>query len=102
MEGRRQRGRGRGRGPRQTQDQEEEQGSVANKNQGPRGWEGDHIAMAINRMTDLLARLVDQQGQVPGNKQMDPEVGEDKALEWFQKFAPLKLLGRPDPEIAEN
>nr|XP_027098911.1 uncharacterized protein LOC113718190 [Coffea arabica] len=63
MEGRRQRGRGRGRGPRQTQDQEEEQGSVANKNQGPRNEGGDQVATAINRMTDLLARLVDQQGQ---------------------------------------
>ena len=67
MEGRRQRGQGRGRGPRQVQDQEEEQGSVANQNQGPGGKEGDQIATAINHMTDLLARLVDQQGQMTNN-----------------------------------
>ncbi|XP_071914037.1 uncharacterized protein [Coffea arabica] len=53
-------------------------------------------------MTNLLARLVDQQGQVPGNQQRDPEVGEDRALELFQKFTPLKFLGGPDPEVVEN
>ncbi|XP_071933783.1 uncharacterized protein [Coffea arabica] len=73
METRRQRGRGRGRGFRQVQDQEEEQGSVANQNQGPRVEGGDQVATAINQMTDLLARLVDQQGQAPGNQQRDPE-----------------------------
>ena len=102
MEGRRLRGRGRGREPRQTQDQEEDQGSVVNQNQGPRNEGGDQVATAINRMTDLLARLVDQQGQVPGNQQRDPEVGEDRALERFKKFVPLKFLGGPDPEVAEN
>ena len=53
-------------------------------------------------MTDLLARLVDQQGQVPGNQQRDPKVGEDRALQWFQKFSPPKFLGGPNLEIAEN
>ena len=53
-------------------------------------------------MTDLLARLVDQQSQVPGNQEKDPKVGEDRALEQFQKFAPPKFLGGPDPEVAEN
>nr|XP_027093662.1 uncharacterized protein LOC113714065 [Coffea arabica] len=102
METRQRRTRGRGREPRQVQDQGEEQGSVANQNQGPRDDGGDQVATAINRMTDLLARLVDQQGQVPGNQQRDPEVGEDRALERFQKFAPPKFLGGPEPEVAEN
>ena len=53
-------------------------------------------------MTDLLARLVDQQGQVPGNQQRDPEVGEDRALEQFQKFAPPKFLRGPEPEVDED
>ncbi|XP_071933835.1 uncharacterized protein [Coffea arabica] len=53
-------------------------------------------------MTDLLARLVDQLGQVPGNQQRDPEVGEDRALERFQKFAPPKFLGGLEPEVVEN
>ncbi|XP_027118548.2 uncharacterized protein [Coffea arabica] len=102
METRQRRTRGRGREPRQVQDQGEEQGSVANQNQGPRGDRGDQVATAINRMTDLLAHLVDQQGQVLGNQQRDPEVGEDRALERFQKFAPPKFLGRHEPEVAEN
>nr|XP_027082233.1 uncharacterized protein LOC113704541 [Coffea arabica] len=102
MEGRRQYGWGRRRGSRQTQDQEKEQGSVANQNQGPRGKGGDQVDTTINGMTDLLARLVDQQGQVPSNQQRDPEIGEDRALERFQKFAPPKFFGGPDPEVAEN
>ncbi|XP_027152186.1 uncharacterized protein LOC113752265 [Coffea eugenioides] len=43
-----------------------------------------------------------EQGQVPGNQQRDPEVGEDRALERFQKFAPPKFLRGPNPEVAEN
>ena len=53
-------------------------------------------------MTNLLARFVDQQGQVLGNQQRDPEVVEDGALEQFQKFASPKFLGGPDSEAAEN
>ncbi|XP_027152140.1 uncharacterized protein LOC113752211 [Coffea eugenioides] len=102
METRQRRARGRGRESRQVQDQGEEQGSVANQNQGPLGDGGDQVATTINRMTDLLARLVDQLGQVPGNQQRDPEVGEDRALERFQKFSPLKFLRGPEPEVAEN
>ena len=102
METRRQRGRGRGRESRQVQDQGEEQGSVANQNQGPRGEGGDQVAMVINRITDLLARLVDHQGQLPGNQQRDLEVGEDRALKRLQKFAPPKFLGGSEPKVAEN
>ena len=60
------------------------------------------MATDINRMTDLLARLVDQQGQIPGNQPKDLEVGEDRALERLQKFAPPKFLGGLDLEVAEN
>ena len=77
---RRQRDRDRGRESRQVQDQGQEQGSVANQNQGPWGEGGDQVATAINQMTDLLARLVNQQGQVPGNQQRDHE---NKALKRF-------------------
>ena len=96
------RARGRGRESRQVQYQGEEQGSVPNQNQGPRGDGGDQVAAPIDQMTDLLARLVDQQCQVPSNQQRDPEVGEDRALKQFQKFAPPKFLGGPEPEVAEN
>ena len=36
------------------------------------------------------------------NQQRDQEIGEDKALETFQKFSPSEFSGSPDPEIAEN
>ena len=53
-------------------------------------------------MTNILARLVEQQGQVPVDHVRNPEIGEDMALERFQKFSPLKFFGRPDPETAEH
>ena len=36
------------------------------------------------------------------NQPRNPEIGEDRALEQFQKFVPPKFLGGPDPEIAEQ
>nr|XP_027067809.1 uncharacterized protein LOC113693473 [Coffea arabica] len=53
-------------------------------------------------MTYFLARLVEQQGQAPVNQPRDPEMGQDRALERFQKFSPRKFLGGPDPEVAER
>ena len=56
-------------------------------------------------MTDLLAHVVQQQGQNPNSQ---PEnlgnhiEGEDKALERFQKFSPPKFLGGLDLEVAER
>ncbi|XP_027158291.1 uncharacterized protein LOC113759912 [Coffea eugenioides] len=101
MEARRQQ-RGPPRG--QAQNQKEESGSVANQNTEPRAGANDQVALAINHMTDLLERLVPQQGQGAGqvNQQRDQEIGEDKALERFQKFSPSKFSGSPGPEIAEN
>ena len=97
MEGRRG-GRGRGRGRRQPQGFGEEQGIGGNQN--PEA--GDQVATAITRMTNILAQLVNQQGQGLVNQQGNHNVGEDKALERFHKFNPPKFLGGPNPDIAEN
>ncbi|XP_071939157.1 uncharacterized protein [Coffea arabica] len=51
-------------------------------------------------MTDILELLVAQQGQGVG--QGNQEIGENRALERFQKFFPPKFAGGPDPEVAEN
>ena len=59
------------------------------------------MAMAIQQMTDILARLVDQQDQMTVNQPQNLEIGEDKALERFQKFVPPKFVGGPDPDTAE-
>ena len=60
------------------------------------------MATAIQEMTNILTRLAKQQGQAPVNQSRDPEIGEDRALERFQKFSPPKFLGGPDPERAER
>nr|XP_027082262.1 uncharacterized protein LOC113704571 [Coffea arabica] len=52
-------------------------------------------------MTNILARLVEQQGQVPVNQPRD-DMGQDRALERFQTFSPSKFLGGSDPEAAER
>ena len=59
------------------------------------------MATAIQQMTDILARLVDQQDQMAVNQPQNLEIGEDKALERFQKFVPPKFVGGPDPDTAE-
>nr|XP_027124245.1 uncharacterized protein LOC113740934 [Coffea arabica] len=53
-------------------------------------------------MTNILSQLVEQQGQASINQPRDPEMGQDRALEKFQKFSPPKFLGGPDPEGAER
>ncbi|XP_027158240.1 uncharacterized protein LOC113759862 [Coffea eugenioides] len=66
------------------------------------------VAAAIQRMTDLLAQVVQHQGPNP-----NPPVGnpgnpgnhiesEDRALERFQKFSPPKFLVGPEPDVAEQ
>ena len=56
-------------------------------------------------MTDLLAHVVERQGQnlvnQPGNPGNHVE-GEDRALEQFQKFSPPKFLGGLDPDVIER
>ena len=102
MKGRRSRGRGRGRGTKRAQEPREERETTVEREQGPRVEAGDQMATAIQQMTNILARLVDQQGQIPVNQPQNPEIGEDRALEKFQKFVPPKFLGEPDPDIAEQ
>ena len=63
------------------------------------------VAAAIQRMTDLLAHVVEHQGQNPNPQPGNPGnhiEGEDRALERFQKFSPPKFLGGPDPDVAER
>ena len=60
------------------------------------------MVTTINRMTDLLERIVDRQGQEPMIQLEGLEEGVDRALEQFQKFLPPNFLGGPDPEIAES
>ncbi|XP_027174576.1 uncharacterized protein LOC113774219 [Coffea eugenioides] len=65
-------------------------------------------AAAIQRMTDLLAHVMEQQGHNPNPLVGNPEnprnhiESEDRTLERFQKFFPPKFLGRPDPDVAES
>ena len=96
------RGRGRGRGFRQPRTPERGEGSATGPNQNPRNEEGDQVATAINRMTDILERLAERQGPEPVNQPRNQERGEDRALERFLKFAPPRFHGGSDPEIAEN
>ena len=65
---------------------------------------GDPVATALNWMTDLLERIVPQQGQRVGNENQSRgwEEGEDRALERFLKFYPPKFSGGFDSEIAKN
>ena len=63
------------------------------------------VAAAIQCMTELLAHVVEHQGQNPINQPGNPGnhvEGEDRALERFQKFSPPKFLGGPDPDVAEK
>ena len=53
-------------------------------------------------MTNILTRLVEQQGQTPVNQPRDPEIRIDRALERFQKFSPPKFHVGPDPKVAER
>ena len=114
MEGRRSqdqgvsRGRGSNRGRRGRQAQEPvqeprgERSGTAEPQLGPRAEWGDQVATAIQQMTNILTRLVEQQGQAPVNQVRDPDMGQDRALERFQKFSPPKFLRGPDPEGAER
>ena len=95
-------GRGRGRGRKQPQEQRGDQGSAIDQKRGLRAEEGDQVAMAINRMTDLLERIVDRQGQEPVIQPGGLEGGVDRALKWFRKNFPPKFMGGLDPEIAKS
>ena len=70
MEGRRSRGRGinRGRGVRQTQEPRDEREAAAKQQHKPQVEVGDQVTTAIQRMTDILACLVEQQEQARVNQ----------------------------------
>nr|XP_027071858.1 uncharacterized protein LOC113696678 [Coffea arabica] len=59
-------------------------------------------------MTDLLAHVVEHQGQNPSPQPENPGnpdnfvESEDRVLERFQKFFPPKFNGGPDPDVAER
>ena len=60
------------------------------------------MATAINRMTDILERLAEREGQGPINQPGVQDRGGDRALERFLKFVPPKFIGGSDPELAED
>ena len=62
------RDRGRERGARQTQPLGDDQGSAIESTQGQGHVDGDRVVTAINRMTDILERLVEQEDQGPINQ----------------------------------
>ena len=89
MEGTRS-GRGRGRGSRQSVNEEGNSESVPEQNVGSRVDPNVQVAIAIQRMTDLLAHVVERQGQnpIPQLENLGNHVeSEDRALERFQKFS---------------
>ncbi|XP_027075821.1 uncharacterized protein [Coffea arabica] len=98
MEGTRS-GRGRGRGGGQP---------TTEPNPEPQIDPNIQVAAAIQRMTDLLTQVVQQQGPNPNPQVGNPEnlrnhvESEDQALERFQKFSPPKFLGGSDPDVAEQ
>nr|XP_027124232.1 uncharacterized protein LOC113740917 [Coffea arabica] len=110
MEGRRSQGQGasrgreasRGRGGRQVQEPRETRVAVAEQQQEPRAESGDQVPTAIQQMANTLVQLVEQQGRALVNQPRNPEIGDDRALERFQKFFPPKFFEGSDPEVAEN
>ncbi|XP_027155394.1 uncharacterized protein LOC113755660 [Coffea eugenioides] len=59
-------------------------------------------------MTDLLAHVVEHQGQNPNPQPKNPGnpgsfvESEDSAIERFQKFSPPNFNGGPDPDVTER
>ncbi|XP_071932034.1 uncharacterized protein [Coffea arabica] len=99
------RGQRKGRQPRQPRNERVANGSDIDQNvELSAGRGNDQIGQVLTRMTDILELLVAQQGQGvgQGNQRGNQEIGEDRALERFQKFSPPKFAGGPDPEVAEN
>ena len=98
-------GRGRGRGITQLLNEGDNREPTPEPNPEPKFDPNAQVAAAIQRMTELLAHVVEHQGQNPINQLGNPGnhvEGEDRALERFQKFSPPKFLGGPDPDVAEK
>ena len=104
MEGTRS-GRGRGRGTRQPTPVRETGETSTGPNPESQIDPNVQIAAAMQQMTNLLAQVVQQQGQNPNPNPGNPGnhvESEDRALERFQKFSPPKFIGGPDPDVAEK
>ena len=69
-------GRGRGRGLRQPRTLERGEGSATGPNQNSRNKEGDQVATAINRITDILEHLAERQGPEPADQPRNQKRGE--------------------------
>ncbi|XP_027155198.1 uncharacterized protein LOC113758901, partial [Coffea eugenioides] len=101
-DGGRERSRGRGKGRGRRPEPERVENEISNHQAD------NQVATAKQRMTELLARMVDQQGQGHGNSVKNPvnnsgnHEGVDRALERFQKFAAPKFIGEPSPDLAER
>lgn len=100
MEGRR--GRGRGRRTRLLHNIGGDRESTAEQNQGAGVNIVEQMATAMNRMTEILDHMAGQQGPGPEQHLGNLGVGEDRALERFQRFNPPKFYGGSDPEVAEG
>ena len=104
MEGRHS-GRGHEHGPRHHLNEQDNGEPVPEQNRELRVDPNAQVVTAIQRMTNLLAYIVDRQGQNPVNQPENPEnhvEGEDRTLERFQKFSPPKFLGGSDPDVAKR
>ena len=106
MEGTRS-GLGRGRGRRQPTPDRGVGETSSGPNPEPRVDPNTQIAAAMQQMTNLLAQVVQQQGQNPNPNHNSGNPGnhiesDDRALERFQKFTPPKFAGGPDPDVAER
>ena len=93
--GRGARGRGGGRPPMRRDVQDE--GAQAGEGQVV-----NQMDAVMQRMTELLERVVDRQDQLQGQGNQGNHEGEDRALERFQRFQPPKFLGGPSPDVAES
>ena len=105
MEGTRS-GRGCGRGGRQPTTAGGSRETMHEPNPEPRITNAQ-VAAAIQRITDLLAHVVEHQCQNPQPQPANANPGnhvesEDRALERFQKFSPPKFISGPDPDEAER
>ena len=63
------------------------------------------VATTIQRMIDLVAQIVDRQGQNPviqSENTGNHVERKDRVLEWFQKFSLPKFLGGPNPDVAKR
>ncbi|XP_071940794.1 uncharacterized protein [Coffea arabica] len=96
------RSRERGRSTRQHPEGSGDREPEVNQDHGQGNVAGDPVATAINRITDVLERMIEHQAPGAVHHQGGPIDTEDRALERFLKFGPHKFYGGPELEIAEG